>query len=306
MARILMTYFQRQRLDSLFDNHTIDIWDMRCRMTPVLPHSLRVDIDTTDDLTITSDVLKKAILDGGSLAYNTLNHVLKGNSKIKLKPCPDMLCTLAHEVKELYRWVWIWSEKSERDGRIMNQGNSWFVDIDSAVKEGKANTPLSYTFDGPGAPHITLAIESVCPCNVHAPLSLQVTKPCRCFKAKQCDEQHNSSLSPPVPAQVPSQQPTRKRPFSSDNFTTPSFSQKADTEDTGVLLEDGYLLLIDSLTVHKSAYSPSHDEPPQYCYTILETGKVFLSTHPDILDAYRHEKSKFDKYKSPPFKKARK
>ena len=83
-----MSYFQSQRLDKLFDNHPIDVWDMRVRMTPVLPRSLGVDLDTKDDPTITRDILKKAIHDGGSLAYNTLKHVLKGNPKCDLQPCP--------------------------------------------------------------------------------------------------------------------------------------------------------------------------------------------------------------------------
>ena len=310
-----MSYFQRQRLESLFDNHKIDVWDMRVRMTPVLPRSLGVDLDTKDDPTITPDVLKKAILDGGSLAYNTLKHALKGNPKCDLKPCLDMLRTLTHEVKELYRWVWIWSEKSERDGRIMNKGNSWFVDIESAVNDGKAHRPESYTIDGPGAPHINLAIESVCPCNVHTPLGLQVIKPCRCYQPEQKSIQQQQQQQKPIPtpppaqSQIPLQQATRKRPFSAESQATPSFSQQAPSEDSGILLEDGYLLLIDSLTIHKSTVAPSHEEeegPPQYRYVILETGKVFYSVHPHILDAYREEKNKFNKYKSPPFKKARK
>lgn len=303
-----MSYFQRQRLDSLFDKHTMDTWDLRVRMTPVLPRSLGVDIDTREDTTITIDVLKKAIIDGGSLAYNILKHMLKGNPKCGLEPCPDMLSTLTHEVKELYRWVWIWSEKSERDGRIMDQGNSWFVDIESAVKEGKAHRPESYTIDGPGAPHINLAIESVCPCNVHAPLSLQVTKPCRCFEPNQEQgEQQEPKPCPLVQSQSPTQQPTRKRPFTSDTFTPSSFSQHAkNVEDTGILLEDGYLLLIDSLTIHKSSANATLEDPTQYRYAILETGKIFFSKHSHILDAYLEEKNKFVQYKSPPFKIPRK
>ena len=319
MARILTNYHQRQRLIALFDHHQIDILDMRQRMTGFLPRNLGVDVDSKQDSTITKDTLRNAILDGGSLAYNALKHVLSGNPRIHLKPLPHLLKLLTHDVKELYRWVWIWSERGERDGTILERSKAWYTDIQAALTDGKSHLPKYHTFDGPGSPDAYLCIESVCPCHVHAPLSLQVTKPCACQIVKRdkatmttptTTTTNTSTSTATCQDTPPAKRIGQKRQLSPaqppDNVLT--FQHLANqVQDTGVCLENGYLLLIDGLTIHKSDTVLKEGNSTQhYTYTMLETGKVFTSEHSDILLAYNEEKNKFKKFKQPPFKKSRK
>ena len=308
MARILTSHHQRQRVATLFDHHPIDILDMRQRMTGVLPRNLGVDIDSKEDSAITQDTLRNAILNGGSLAFNALKHTLSGDPRIQLKPLPHLVKVLTHDVKELYRWAWIWSERGEQDGSILDQCKSWFTDIQEAIADGKSHPPKYHTFDGPGAPHAKLCIESVCPCHVHAPLSLAVAKPCRCHKQdKTTMTNHSSTTACHTTAAPVIGQKRRRSADSADNVLC--FQQLAnESPDSGVCLEDGYLLLIDGLTIHKSdaVESQSGAAPPHFTYTMLETGKVFTSPLPDILLAYKQEKNKFQKFKRQPFKKARK
>ena len=66
------------------------------------------------------------------------------------------------------------------------------------------------------------------------------------------------------------------------------------------IYENGHVLLIDGLTIHKLP-EVDFSFPPTYKYRILETGKVFHSHREDILAAYMEEKGCFARYKSPAF-----
>lgn len=66
------------------------------------------------------------------------------------------------------------------------------------------------------------------------------------------------------------------------------------------IYDNGHVLLIDGLTIHK-LLEVGFSFPPTYKYRILETGKLFHSGHKDILAAYLEEKGRFARYKSPAF-----
>ena len=128
-----------------------------CRMGRVLPRN--ADHILVNDDQQNREKLKKLIVDGGSLAFNELCSVMKADQRFGWEAYPDLLKTLTKDAeKELYRWVWIWSETGDADGQIMDRGQTWFTDIESCMKEGKKHTPAYYRFNGPGAPVASLCM----------------------------------------------------------------------------------------------------------------------------------------------------
>ena len=301
MTRILTTYSQRQRLDCLFDSHEIDVNLLMCRMSRVFPRG--ADHILVNDTQQDRQKVKKLILDGGSLAFNELCSVLKADSRFGWAAYPDLLKTLTKDAeKQLYRWVWIWSENGDGDGHIMDRGQTWFTDIESCRVEGKKHKPSYYTFDGPGAPIAVLCVESVCPCHVHDPLSFQVTRPCWCNRTSKgsSGSEEPSSKKPRCDGVAES---TSTTSMECDLLQSRGENVRDEQEmevDEYHIYENGHVLLIDGLTIHK-LLEVGFSFPPTYKYRILETGKVFHSQRKDILAAYMEEKGRFARYKSPAF-----
>ena len=118
--------------------------------------------------------LKKEIVLAGSSAYEAL---IDATEKTEL---PELIHHLTdHKVKQLYRYVWIWSE----DNSVMRRGKSWFTSKEECKQEGKRNWPSYTTFDGPGSPGAQLSVEAICPCFVHNADNMHelITLPCLCF-----------------------------------------------------------------------------------------------------------------------------
>ena len=274
-----------------------------CRMGRIFPRG--ADHILVNDVQQDRQKVKKLILDGGSLAFNELCSVLKADSRFGWEACPDLLKTLTKDAeKELYRWVWIWSENGDGDGHIMDRGHTWFTDVESCRVEGKKHKPSYYSFDGPGSPAAVLCVESVCPCHVHDPLSLQVTRPCQCNRTlkRSPDIEEPSSKKPRFDGVTES---TSTVPMGSycGLLPAPGSSVRDEQEmevDEYQIYENGHMLLIDGLTIHK-LLEVGFSFPPTYKYRIMETGKLFHSHHNDILAAYMEEKGRFARYKSPAF-----
>ena len=126
--RLETLYYQRVLLEELFARENLPLEQIRWRMENVLLENFshRVSVGKKE--------LKNPLLNGGSLAYNSLAGVLGKESR----PCDETFPELSdllnsHEVKELYRYVWIWSD----DGHIMKCGESWFTSKDTCLAEGR-------------------------------------------------------------------------------------------------------------------------------------------------------------------------
>ena len=104
-----------------------------------------------DDVS-TVEELKKKVMQQGSIGYESL---IDASEKAE---CPELVKILTnHNVQQLYRYVWMWSE----DNSVMTRGNSWFTCKDECKKEGKRQMPYWETWDGPGAPVAYLTVESI-------------------------------------------------------------------------------------------------------------------------------------------------
>jgi hypothetical protein len=177
MNRVETSHYQRFILEEFFARDDLPLLRMSWRMESVLPPTSLKKVSTT------KDYFKEAILDGGSLVYNRLSRVMLEECPKWEEAYPHLSQLLnSHGVRELYRYVWIWSE----DGHIMKRGGSWFTSKDNCLAEGKKQSPSYCTFDGPGAPEATLCLESVCPCRVHRVAGEYakglLTIPCPCFE----------------------------------------------------------------------------------------------------------------------------
>ena len=185
--RLETLYYQRVFLQKLFARENLPLEQLRWRMENVLLKKF--------SHTAGKEELKNALLSGGSLAYNHLAGVLGIESRSQDESFPELSDLLnSHGVKELYRYVWIWSE----DGHIMKRGDSWFTSKDKCLADGRLHQPNYYTYDGPGAPIATLCVESICPCNIHLIsgfyAKVMITTPCHCFNSPNT---RNDTLKPP-------------------------------------------------------------------------------------------------------------
>jgi hypothetical protein len=172
-------------LEKAFAKMDIPIDVIQKRMDGVLPKKYTLDVPSyAQPRRIDKEQLKKEIVAGGSSAYTKLVEGLWEQYKVcgwNGPPYPQLVSHLLdHRVKELYRFVWIWSE----DGRIMVSGKSWYTDKERCKAEGQKFRPAYETFDGPGSPTAVLCIEATCPCNVHHPTKVtseNIAAPCKCY-----------------------------------------------------------------------------------------------------------------------------
>ena len=198
--RVNTSYYQRVLLEELFSRGDVPLLEIRNRMESVLPRKFSWNTPERESVPITRDNLKQSIIDGGSLMYNRLGDVLSGRVNPDEASSYHELAKLlaSHYVRELFRYAWICSLK----GAVLKRGCSWFTTRKDCLEEGRKNRPSYQTFDGPGAPELTLCVESVCTCNVHLVcinrLKEAVDFPCKCFDRKMPPMLKESAKNPIV------------------------------------------------------------------------------------------------------------
>ena len=162
-------------LDQAFYKRDIPVTDIAWYMHTVLPKKYSIDTPKgVNSEVLDKELLKQEIIFAGSSAYECL---IKASEKSNYQELVNQLTD--HTVKQLYRWVWIWSE----DNSVMRRGKSWFTTKEECLNEGKKNGPSYVTFDGPGCPDAMLSVESVCSCFVHMADEYDklISPPCLCF-----------------------------------------------------------------------------------------------------------------------------
>lgn len=161
MERLPVLYYQEQMLRNSFKAFSFPV--------EYLSHHLQGVISSCT----TQDELLNAIIQGGSLAYNAAIEVLK--------EYPDKwlyMSLVNHNIKEKFRWVYIWSWT----GETLNRGSVLYDDEEECRAMALNFAPNFDTLCSPGAPYEILSVESVCPCHI----SLHPGDPapqvkCKCF-----------------------------------------------------------------------------------------------------------------------------
>jgi len=138
-------------------------------------HEIMPDMEGIIPECKTQNDLLNAILQGGSLAYNALIEVLKRHIDSKL-----YMGLRNHNIKELYRWVYIWSWS----GEIMCRGTILYDNEHICRMKALSHQPNYDTYDGLGAPYAKLCVESICKCMSHLEPGHPIPRePCACFKS---------------------------------------------------------------------------------------------------------------------------
>ena len=161
MERLPLLFYQEQMLRNSFKAFSFPV--------EYLSHHLQGVIDPCT----TQDELLNAIIKGGSLAYNAVIEVLKKH--------PDKWLYMAlvnHNIKEKFRWVYIWSWT----GETLNRGSVLYDNEEECRAIALNFTPNFDTLCSPGAPYDILSIESMCPCYTSMnPGDLAPKVKCECF-----------------------------------------------------------------------------------------------------------------------------
>lgn len=156
-----ITFYQQIMLKKCFNQFDYPIQDIMADLEAVIPTCK------------TQNEMLDAILNGGSLAYNALIEALERHVDSKL--CQGLR---NHGIKELYRWVYVWSWS----GDIMCRGTILYDDENTCRMKALAHMPNYDTYDGLGAPYAKLCVESICKCMRHLKPGYPIPRePCKCF-----------------------------------------------------------------------------------------------------------------------------
>ena len=172
MKKTPLLHYQFVLLNQAFYSGEIAVNELAWYMHALLPLKYSDDFMSFEPLT--KEQLKQEVILAGSSAFEALIDAAdKSGHKDLAHALKD------HNVNELYRYVWIWSE----DRTIMKRGQSWFTDKETCKIQGRKNAPSYATFDGPGCPVAQLSVEAICPCFIHCVDQLMdvITQPCMCF-----------------------------------------------------------------------------------------------------------------------------
>ena len=246
MKKVPLQYYQLVLLDRAFSEMQIPVDKLCWYMDGFLPDKyFNYEFPSyVPHCSLDKEQFKKEIILGGSSSYEALIHAC---DKAGLTEMSNLLCD--HEVKQLYRYVWIWSE----DNSIMRRGTSWFTCKEKCLEEGKKHRPSYYTCDGPGAPDAHISVEAVCPCSVHSMDSSPTEQDSR-FQLGT----NNQLIAPPCLCFTP---------------TIPEqYRNKSEIK-------------IDGLTFMRRPVT-LFSLPPSYEYVVKETQDIFFSTQKDIYVAY--------------------
>ncbi len=161
MERLPLLFYQEQMLRNSFKAFAFPV--------EYLTHHLQGIISPCT----TQDELLNAIIEGGSLAYNAAIEVLKEH--------PDKWLYMAlvnHNIKEKFRWVYIWSWT----GETLNRGSVLYDNEEECRAIALNFAPNFDTLCSPGAPYEILCIESMCPCYISMnPGDTAPKMKCECF-----------------------------------------------------------------------------------------------------------------------------
>jgi hypothetical protein len=126
----------------------------------------------------TQDKLLKAIIAGGSLAFNAIVNILKKNDD------PILAAALEnHNIAEKYRWVWL----SSWNGAILNRSNILHESLHQCKVTATDNRPCFNSSVNTELDTI-LGIESVCSCYEHlSPGQDLPREPCLCFQESDAE-----------------------------------------------------------------------------------------------------------------------
>jgi hypothetical protein len=163
--RTPITFYQEIMLQKCFQQFTVPVDDLNLQ-------GIVSNFNTQEELA-------KAVMEGGSLAFNALVEALKQNGTVLLA-----LALKNHNILEKYRWVWVWSW----EGEIMSRSSTWYDNEALCRMQAVGKAPGWDSFDGPGSPYPILCIESICECYEHLPPGHPLPRePCACFD--KVDEQ---------------------------------------------------------------------------------------------------------------------
>ena len=150
-------YFQMMLLEQAFYKRDIPVDKIAWYINALLPRKYFIESNEGGE-TLTKDLLKQEIIKCGSAAYEAFFDAAIKAEQIELATMLN-----DHNVKLLYRYVWIYNE----DNSIMKRSKGWYTDREMCLKVGKQNMPSYATFDGPGAPYAHLTVESSCLCYIY-------------------------------------------------------------------------------------------------------------------------------------------
>jgi hypothetical protein len=159
--RTPVTFYQETVLQESFENFKYPMELINFKMEGIIPKC-----ESQNDLL-------KAMLESGSLGFNALVNILQ-------TPDYDIIAQslIKHNVKEFYRWIWLWSW----DGLIMSRSQTLYEDLDFCKKAGVGMAPGWDSYDGAGSPYPIFCIESICKCMKHlAPGEVLPRTGCLCL-----------------------------------------------------------------------------------------------------------------------------
>lgn len=146
----------------------------------IIGHPFSIKTKSDDVPTHDKHLLQQCIAAGGSAVYNQLVACLREYDDLGH---PDLLKILTdHQVRQLYRYVWIWQD----DQTVISRGRAWFTSEQDCRDEGLKHNPRLHN---PSSSGTTLSVESCCPCYLHDVDQGNYTvmdRPCRCFVDDQC------------------------------------------------------------------------------------------------------------------------
>ena len=152
-----LTYYQKQQLILMLDTCHVPWHMIRDRLSALISSS-----EMDRDKFFFHMVLQ------GSAAYNLLAYDKDKDWHLNYDDIQRTLYNKlelslrGHDVRELYRYVWVWS----LDNSVLVRSESWYTDIGECYAKGKSCRPSMDTFDGANAPFAQLMIESTCACYV--------------------------------------------------------------------------------------------------------------------------------------------
>lgn len=175
MDKLPLQYFQTVLLEKAFSEVKISVKAIQNFLMALLSDPYSMHSSLMEKVSLEPELLKRRIAEGGSATFNQLITILREEEEFG---DPELLRVLTdHSVKQVYRYVWIWSE----DLKVVRRGKAWYTDEKLCRADGIKDRPPFNTRNGPIA---TLCVESCCTCYLHYVDERRynvIGLPCRCF-----------------------------------------------------------------------------------------------------------------------------
>ena len=160
-THVPLHHYQKVYLDQTFKNHDISIEKLSWPMRGILPEKyfdLCLKDFSKSKCSLTKELLQQKVISAGTLGYESLIAAC-----LEAKETDIAESLTKHGVKEVFRFVWIWSE----DNSILSRGKSWFTSRKECLAVGKVSRPRIEVADSPHGPFTCLALEATCVCQMH-------------------------------------------------------------------------------------------------------------------------------------------